>query len=217
MSDARTDALLARLDVLIARGNQAAGTVGAGGNTTDEQWGVYRGWTAQASACIGDVVGIESEYHAHFNDNTSHGFKSGALAGVNILMAIREDVANGYVRRTADLIAAEVFTDFLDMAGHLLDAGYYVPAASLTGAVLEDGLRRLAVARSLKVLPGDDIGALNNRLASKEAYTQLVRKQVDLWAGIRNFADHGQFEEVKVGDVRDMYAGVTRFLAERLG
>jgi hypothetical protein len=217
MSDLGTDALLARLDSLIAKGREAAEPLRPGFDASPEQWGVYRGWQAQALTCIGDVVGAKSEYHDHFAQNTKEGFQSGALSGVNILMALREDVANGYLRRTADVLAAEVFTDFLDMAGHLLDAGYHVPAASLTGAVLEDGLRRLVVAKSLKVLPGDDIAALNNRLQSKGAYTPLVRKQVDLWAGIRNSADHGKFEDVKLADVRDMHAGVIRFLAERLG
>jgi hypothetical protein len=54
--------------------------------------------------------------------------------------------------RTATLVSAEVFNDFLDMSAHLLDNGYYQAAGSLVGAVLEDSLRRVAVARSM--LPG---------------------------------------------------------------
>jgi hypothetical protein len=56
-----------------------------------------------------------------------------------------------------------VFSDFLDMAGHLLEGGYYHAAASLIGAVVEDGLRRIAAASSVAVATRDDI---NSRTAS---------------------------------------------------
>ena len=166
MSDAGAEALLARLDALIDKGAKAVHGV-RGEGAPDEHWGIYRGWQAQALACIVDVAGAESEYHNHFASETKLGYQSGALAGVQILVALREDVANGYLRRTADLIAAGVFNDFLEMAEHLLVAGYHVPTASLVGAVLEDGLRRLAESKAVKLLAGDDITALNNRLASK--------------------------------------------------
>ena len=83
--------------------------------------------------------------------------------------------------------------------------------------MLEDGLRRLVLRSGVSLLSSDDISSLNNRLASKNAYSNLVRKQVDVWGAIRNAADHGNFAEVKAGDVRDMLEGVSRFLAERLG
>ena len=204
-----TDTTLARLDVLITKGYEAASAIRY---PSDMSSRLYHGWQVQALACIDDVTGPDSEYHKKFDLHTDMGGTTAAHIGVGMLTALREDVANGYLRRTADLVAAEVFGDFLEMADHLLSAGYYVPAASLVGAVLEDGLRRLAAAKDLKVAPRDDISALNSRLASKDVYSDLIRKQVAFWAGIRNAADHGQFDQVKAPDVRDMHAGVARFL-----
>ena len=184
---------------------------------TDAAYEAYEGWHTQALACIVDLTGPDSEYHKNFAHQTrTHGPIS-ARIGVGILTSLREDVADGHLRRTADLVAAEVFGDFLEMASHLLSAGYHQPAASLVGAVLEEGLRRLAEAKQVKIGAEDDISVLNNRLASKNVYSVLVRKRVDLWAGTRNAVDHAHFDQVEPEDVADMHAGVERFLAEYLG
>jgi hypothetical protein len=178
-----------------------------------------RGVTAQVKTAVATIAGPTSDYYRDIVEANVRSTRvdSEGRAYVAILSALREDVESGYLRRAEDLIAAEVFGSFLDMAEHLIDAGYYHPAASLTGAVLEDGLRRLAAKSELDVRPDDDLSSLNNRLASKGAYNNLVRKQVDTWAATRNLADHGQFEQVSVGDVREMHTGVSRFLGERLG
>jgi len=72
-------------------------------------------------------------------------------AGQGILAAALRDVEHGYLQSVQRLVVADVFTDFLDMALHLLDNGYKDPAATLIGGVLEDGLRRIAAANKLTV------------------------------------------------------------------
>lgn len=202
------DTALGRLGALIEKARAQA-----------EDWSGYQGLSAQVATAVAAIAGPDSDYYKHVvhAERQSGSAQSGARKYAAILEALRDDVANGYLRRTADLIAAEVFGDFLDMAEHLIGAGYHHPAASLTGAVLEDGLRRLSVKAELKVKVGDDLSGLNNRLAAKEVYSNLVRKQIDAWTALRNLADHGQFDQVSPGDVRDMHAGVVRFLAEHIG
>ena len=212
-----TNPVVARIDGLAEIGRQVSGYRMSQGSYPDEFYVSYAGWRAQATSCIGDVTGQDSPYFSQFIEATKMPMPVAAGEGTAILEALSADVAAGYLRREAELIAAEVFGDFLDMAQHLLDAGYHVAAASLIGAVLEDGLRRLARRHELKVTTSDDIAALNNRLASKNIYSNLVRKQVDLWSATRNAADHGEFGEVKPENVREVQAGVVRFLAERLG
>ncbi|MDA8201304.1 MAG: hypothetical protein M0Z49_00795 [Chloroflexi bacterium] len=206
-----------RIDALAGVGRQVSGARMAQGRYSDDFYASYTGWRAQATACIRDVAGQESPYYSQFIKTTEQPMAVAAAEGTAILEALSADVSAGYLRRQAELIAAEVFGDFLDMAQHLLDAGYHIPAASLIGAVLEDGLRRLARRHDLKVGPSDDIVVLNNRLASKGIYSNLARKQVDLWSATRNASDHGVFGEVKAENVTEMQAGVVRFLAEYLG
>jgi hypothetical protein len=110
------------------------------------------------------------------------------------------------------LVTAEVFSDFLDMAEHLLANGYKDPSASLIGAVLEIGLRDIASGNELKVGARDDLTALNNRLAEAAVYSRLVQKSINVWIAIRNYADHGQFEQYAAEDVKSMHTGVREFL-----
>jgi hypothetical protein len=213
------DPVVARIDSLAETGRRVSEmtAISGSGSHTREFHASFAGWRAQATACVVAVAGRESPYYERFVEDTIQNRPSSAGGGAAILEALSADVAAGYLRRQAELIAGEVFGDFLDMAGHLLDAGYHVPAASLIGAVLEDGLRRLVRRHDLKVGSSDDISVLNNRLASKNVYSNLVRKQVDLWSATRNAADHGEFGEVTVENVRAIQAGVTSFLAEYLG
>lgn len=77
------------------------------------------------------------------------------------------------------LIEAEVFSDFLEMAQHLLDSGYKDPAASLAGAVLEDGLRRVGSAASVPFKKSDGLNVLNTALAKAGVYNRLAQSKVD--------------------------------------
>jgi hypothetical protein len=55
---------------------------------------------------------------------------------------------------------------------------------------------------------------LNNRLAGKKVCSVVVHSQVDLWSATKYLANHGMFTNVKPPTVREMYAGVLRFLGE---
>ena len=60
-----------------------------------------------------------------------------AVRGMAVLQAAKDDIEGGYLQKVETLVSASVFSDFLEMAEHLLDNGYKDPVASLTGAVLE--------------------------------------------------------------------------------
>lgn len=62
---------------------------------------------------------------------------------VGVVHAALEDFSRGLLFDLRAAVAAELLGDFLDQSEHLLGDGYHIAAASLAGAVLEDGLRRL--------------------------------------------------------------------------
>jgi hypothetical protein len=109
-----------------------------------------------------------------------------------------------------------VFTHFLEMAEHLYENGYIHPAASLTGAVLEDGMRKIAGANNIAVRSADDLGALNQKLAQANVYNRLKQQQLQPLIRIRNHADHGEFGEYSADDVAGMIRDVGAFLADYL-
>jgi len=157
-----------------------------------------------------------SPYYKNFVDGVKSAYPSDVDHGIGILRALKEDLELGYLTRVRDLVSAEIFTDFIEMAQHLLDNNYKDPAASLVGAVLENGLRQIVQKHTVDVKSGDDIGSLNTKLADKEIYNRLTQKQIQAWKAIRDSADHGKFNDYKAEDVKSMLEGVQRFLMEQL-
>lgn len=137
--------------------------------------------------------------------------------GLGILSAARDDIEGGYLQKIETLVSAEVFSDFLDMAEHLLDNDYRDPAASLIGAVLEDSLRRICSNNSITVKSDDNISSLNRKIAdTKKVYNRLKQREIEVWNKLRDYADHGHFDQYKSDDVKDMLKGVRDFLSEYL-
>ncbi len=66
------------------------------------------------------------------------------------------------------------------MAEDLYDNGYRDPTAYPTGAVLEDGLRKIADANSAKLKASKDLSSLDSKLVSAGVYNNLVRKKIQV-------------------------------------
>lgn len=133
-----------------------------------------------------------------------------------VLLALRHDYEAGFMSGVEELIHASLFSDFLEMALHLVDEGYKDPAAVLTGGVLESHLRKLAEKSSIAIL--DEKGArkasaLNDDMARARVYGQLDHKNVVGWLEVRNDAAHADWKEYNAEQVRLMIAGVREFLA----
>ena len=104
-----------------------------------------------------------------------------AQAGIGVLRAFKEDLANGYLFELRTLVAAEdLRTSRHGRAPP--DNGYMHPAASLSGAVLEDGMRQMWEKQSGSKAGASDLQSLNSKLGDKGVYTRLVQKQVSVWS-----------------------------------
>src|ERR1051326_3759212 len=180
--------------------------------------GEFLGWRTRAITALSDIVGQDHPYTKEFPkacESTAQVVDRDA--GVAILKSLRDDIDAGYLRSLSNLISGEVFSDFLDMAQHLLDQGYKDPAASLTGAVLEDGLRRIADNNDITVTDRDDLSSLRDKCAQKQVFDNLVRQQITAWTTLRNSADHGKFDQYTAQQVGSMISDVRSFLASNLG
>ncbi len=174
---------------------------------------------AQAHTCLVDLLGEHHGYVGYLKTAQDLSSRDASVRQqVGVLRAVLDDVRNRQLLRTTRvLVAAELFTDFMEQADHLLAAGYHVAAASLCGAVLESDLREYAMNNGVPGLKQqDDISSLNQKCAQAGLYTVIDRKQVEVWAGVRNQADHGQFNAVTVQAVTDMLTGVRKFLRDTL-
>lgn len=214
------DKILGRLDSLISMGEKVLTSrrlIIPLHKLSNEyaDYGLFRQWRTSSVAFLKTLPPeyiYSHEFEAHCKDAHLEYVKE----GLAILQAARDDIAGGYLQKVEALVSASVFSDFLEMSEHLLDNGYKDPAASLIGAVLEDGLRRICVNNGITLKTKEDISSLNQKLAQKQVYNPLQQKQIQVWNEIRNNADHCNFDQYKMDDVKDMLGGVRSFLSEHL-
>jgi hypothetical protein len=183
----------------------------------DYNWAAYNAWVTKAENMLLQLLGSDHIYYQRFHgwaQPVTGQVRMGLAAALQHLNALRDDLGKGRLTSLRSLVTAEVFSDFLDMAAHLLDHGYKDPAASLVGAVLERGLRDIAGANGLSVGTGDNLTSLSNRLAERAVFNRLTQKSVNVWIALRNHADHGEFDEYTLDDVRNMQQGVNTFLSQ---
>lgn len=132
-----------------------------------------------------------------------------------MLRALRSDYASGYMQSVVELVHADIFADFLDMASYLLEQGYKDPAAVVTGSVLEAHLRKLCVKLGVLAVKADGTpkkaDALNAELTAAGAYSKLDHKNVTAWLDLRNKAAHGHYGEYTQEQVALMLQGVRDF------
>ena len=178
-------------------------------------------WVNQTTTRLAQVFGPDHRYPTRFESVYSRRLPSESTGpdthwverGLGILEAALDDVERGLLATLQEMASAEVFSSFLDQAGHLLQEGYHVPAASLAGAVLEDGMRSLATREGIAVKARDNLQSLNSKIADKGVYNRIRQKQVSVWIDVRNAADHGRFKDFTDKDVADLIKGVRSLLS----
>ena len=155
------------------------------------------------------VVSLHPQLHMH----------TSLIMGV--VLALRDDIKQGYILTLAELVHGEVFADFLEMAQHLVDSKYKDAAAVICGSTLESHIRKLCSKngialeevgkdRSLRPKKAD---LLNAELAKAQTYSLLDQKSVTAWLGLRNKAAHGNYGEYNVDQVALFISAVRDFIA----
>ena len=215
--------LLKRIDELLDHGQQVLSTRYSEGTrfpVVHVKDAPMTGFRSASLSFIERVFGRDHPHFQQFTEKTENSFASDAERGVAILQAVRSEIAGGWLFTVKGLVAAELFSDFLDMADHLLSQGYKDPAAVVIGSVLEEHLRQLCIKHSIDIADEKDGKAvprkadrLNSELAKKGVYTALDQKQVTAWLGLRNDAAHGKYSSYSEEQVKNFLAGSTEFMA----
>jgi len=133
-----------------------------------------------------------------------------------ILKALRSDYEEGHLQAIHELIHADIFADFLEMADYLLEENYKDPAAVLAGGVLEEHLRKLCHKYDIRTTKGNrpkKASSLNEELKGAHVYSTLDQKNVTAWLDLRNKAAHGKYEEYKKEQVKLMVQGIRDFIS----
>ncbi len=163
-------------------------------------------WSAPADSYRRDVEQIEALPGA---------IRYRAMQLVGVLRALRDDYAAGYLRTVEELVHADLFADFLEMADELLARGYKDAAAVIIGSVLEEHLRNLAGMLGVSVTVGKahkKADTINADLTKAGAYNKLEQKSVTAWLGLRNDAAHGNYGNYDRSQVATLLTSVREFM-----
>jgi hypothetical protein len=135
-----------------------------------------------------------------------------------ILESLKDAYVRDYFGTITQIVTAEIFSDFLEMAEYFLTQGdqYKHPAAFLIGGVLEEHLRKLAIKYGIPVMRDAthyrNAEDLNMELRKSGVYTESERKTITSWLGLRNDADHAHWSSYSLEKVEVMLKDVRRII-----
>lgn len=138
---------------------------------------------------------------------------------MGVIESLLADIRAGYLTNVEEMIHADIFADFLEMAAYLLQEGYKDAAAVISGSSLEAHLRQLCQKNAIPVVTVTSSGtnakkadAMNSDLSGKGVYGKLDQKSVTAWLDLRNKAAHGHYSEYSKEQVALMLSSVREFM-----
>lgn len=220
MSDIKTS-FVSQLDVVLKKYEEVRSEAEKQAMQTE----TASNFVTSALAVIDRVAGSDSVYaknaRAHVREYMLDGIKY--LKGSNVMLlggvvsALRDDVAGDFLTTAQELIHAELFNNFLEMADYLSKEGYKDAAAVIAGGVLETHLHQLCVKSKIdtKLPTGNNKKAdrLNNDLAGRNIYNVLIQKKITAWLDLRNQAAHAHYAEYTHQDVVALLDGIRDFIS----
>jgi hypothetical protein len=175
----------------------------------------FHEWGTSAMSLLRRVFGEESVHYTNFNHQLSKfdHYATEFEKCRGIFKAAKEDYEGGYLFNLKSLVSAEVLDDVLEQATHLLEADHKDPACVVARVALETTLKKLC---DLQGISHNKLDRMNADLCKAGLYNVGMQKQIIAWADRGNNAAHGNWDEYTADDVKDMIAGVNRFIAEYL-
>ena len=136
---------------------------------------------------------------------------------VGVASSLRTAYASGYLQTIQELVHADLFGDFLQMAGYFLAEKYKDPAAVIIGGVLEEHLRKLCGRNGIAFADAagkpKKASIMNDDLVKSNVYNNLHHKNVIAWLDLRNKAAHGKYTEYDQKQVENLLLSVQDFAA----
>jgi hypothetical protein len=138
-----------------------------------------------------------------------------------IIKTIKYEIENNELDSYSELLNANLFSDFLMMAEHLLDENYKDASAVMIGSVLEEHIRKLCLKNGIDLEIPDSKGilrikkatVLNADLAATGVYEKLDQSNVDSWQKLRNHAAHGDYAKYTKEQIVIFLQSVRDFIA----
>lgn len=191
-------------------------------------WSDFSKWRINCVSLLSQIVPLEHPHQKLIeNFNKIKNSADHLRWGIATLKGIKEDFEKDFLGDLLLQIEAEISGDYMGQAEQLLEEGQsgkfdHVPAAVLSGAVLEKVLRTLCNNQqppiSTTKTNGDKktLDPLITDLKKIGVFNEAKAKQLRAWAAIRNHAAHGEFDQFDRKAVEEMIVGIKNFLEEHL-
>jgi hypothetical protein len=170
-------------------------------------------------AAIKRIAGKNSTYYQDFKKRLESFEFNGVTVMRNVVSvaeALKLDLEAGYLLSIQQLIHADLFSDYLEMASHLLETRYKDAAAVIAGSTLETHLRQLAIQNGVPIHrdkgKNKTMDSLSQDLIKASVYGKAEGRVIGGWTGIRNDAAHGNYGEYQDEAVRLMIMGIQDFI-----
>ncbi len=212
----KLDDLAKRVDEIIQMANEALKTARydeMGGSWLDK--GLFQGFRAAALSFLERTFDVKHTYYKEFDKFVKFDDPEHVKAGKNILLAVKDEIAGGWLLTVKGLVSSEILADFLTLAKESLDQSKDV-AAVLACAALEDALKRVAMQKGLDVEDKDMsevINALKANGTLKGSQTSIAKGYVKL----RNKAFHAEWDKIEKPEVSSAIGFTEQFLLQHLG
>jgi hypothetical protein len=220
---------LSKVDQLIEKAEEVLATAatydpggigfGAGMRFVDDA--LNRALRTSALSFLSRSFGESEPYYVELESITKGSEEYEAKQALSVLKALRLDIEADQFVTARQIVRAEIFSDYLEMASHLLGEGYKDAAAVIAGSSLEEHLRELCRISGIQTSETNKQGDLRHKkadrlnadLAKAGVYNAIRSKLVTGWLGIRNDAAHGKYDQYGDEQVNNMISGITEFIA----
>lgn len=222
--------LLNKIDELIAKCKELLGFAKKFENNmsiSDDGTGVanFRAFKTSTLSFLAHTIGRQEKYYTDFDYYVVRFNRYNLTVALELLQNIRTDVEQSWLQNIKGIVSAELFSDFLEMAEHLLEENYKDPAAVIIGSVLEENLRELCTRNGIPITTTDPktgkgkpnkAETMNVDLCKSGIYNILVQKSVTAWLDLRNNAAHGKYSEYDLAQVNNLLRSVRDFIIKYL-
>ncbi|MEU9379733.1 hypothetical protein AB0D38_01445 [Streptomyces sp. NPDC048279] len=153
----------------------------------------------------------DSVYKEQVQRRKGHGIEVRLRHNLQVAITLRDDLKAGWTETVVELVHADTYSNFLEMADGLLAKGYKDAAAVITGTSLEVHVRALCVKNSVTTAVAGKpkkADTMNADLKKAGVYDGLQQKQITAWMDLRNKAAHGNYSDYDDDQVRLFIDGV---------
>lgn len=135
---------------------------------------------------------------------------------LGVIQALKWELKTGNFFSFGEALRGELFSDYMDIADHLLAEGFKDAAATTAGSTLESHLRALCVRNAvpLKKPSGAPmlLSDMCRELCNKNVVSKLDQRNLESWTLLRNQSAHGDHTQYTAAQVRLMIDGIRDFI-----